>query len=242
MSEKNSAFMMHWGIVLLVNQIVLFHGCFKIVCLLAALPHTGIIAYLYTAFVWEPEEETLEKPKPSYEKQTETDPLKQKGDAYEKFIGKKFEAKGELVVYNGLIRGMDDRGVDIISLSSKQKIINLIQCKNWTYKEMNFSDIEEIYRKLNQYALDIDELDTQSINHYLHNKKSEDEIDNEIKSAMRYTTLRKTLYIASEKVINPEIGKHLTMIQTNIFRYKDMKIVFVPLEDKGTQPPYTESA
>lgn len=239
MSEKNSAFIMHWGIVLLINQLVLFHGCFSPTCLLAALPHTGIIAYLYTAFVWEPEEKISEendssKPSPkikkqSYDEQAANDPLKQKGDAYEKFIGQKLEAKGELVIYNGLIRGMEDRGVDVISLSSKERSINLIQCKNWTYREMKFSHIEEIYRKLNQYTLDIDELDTQHINSYLHSKKSEDAISDGVQHAMAYTTLRKTLYIASEKVINPEIGEHLKMIKPNIFKYEDMKIVVISI-------------
>ncbi len=37
--------------------------------------------------------------------------------------------------------------------------------------------------------------------------------------------IRKTLYIASENVIDLGIGKHLTMIKPNIYRYEDMKIV-----------------
>jgi len=126
-----------------------------------------------------------------------------------------------------LIRGFDDRGADIISLSDTNRTINLLQCKNWNYKEMKLSYIQEIYQKLNQYDLDIDELDIQTINRYLHTKRDRDEISDRVKSARAYNTIRKTLYIASEKVINPEIGEHLKMLQPNIFQYRDMKIVFV---------------
>ena len=125
MTEKHSAFFMHWGVILLLNQIILFHGCFQVHCLLAALPHTGIIAYLYTAYFWKPEEELAEektlRKKVKPEEELKRDPLKMKGDAYEKFIGKKLEEKDELVIYNGLIRGMEDRGVDIISLCKIQE-------------------------------------------------------------------------------------------------------------------------
>ena len=233
MSYKHSAFMTHWGIVLLVNQLVLFHGCFSPGCLIAALPHTGIIAYLYTAFVWKPEEELAEekifRKKVKSEEELKSDPLKMKGDAYEKFIGKKLEEKGELVIYNGLIRGMEDRGVDIISLSSREEVINLIQCKNWTHMKMELSHIKEIYIKLTLYTLDFHQLDAQTINTYLHSKKEKNEIDATIDEARHYGKIRKTLYVASENVINPEIGKHLKMIKPNIFRYENMKIVFVAI-------------
>ncbi len=174
-----------------------------------------------------PTEEKENKFTNTKEDKLSNDPLKQKGDAYEKFIGQKFEAKGELVIYNGFIRGYEDRGVDIISLDATQKAIHLIQCKNWNYREMNLSHIEEIYRKLNHYTLDIEELDTHTINSYLAHKREEEEIKENLAEVRNYTNIRKTLYIASEKVIDPEIGKHLKMLQPNIFRYEDMKIVFV---------------
>ena len=157
------------------------------------------------------------------------DPLKMKGDAYEKFIGKKLENKGELVIYNGLIRGMGDRGVDVISLCEKEEVINLIQCKNWTNMKMELSHIQNIYSKLTLYTLDFQQLNAKTINTYLHSKKEKSEIDQIVDKAVDYTNIRKTLYVASENVINPEIGKHLKMIKPNIFRYEDMKIVFVRL-------------
>jgi hypothetical protein len=45
MKEKINAFFMVWGIVLVVNQVFIFHGCFSPSCLFTALPHTGIIAF-----------------------------------------------------------------------------------------------------------------------------------------------------------------------------------------------------
>ncbi len=57
---------------------------------------------------------------------------KEKGDSYEKYIGKKLENKGQLVIYNGLIHGYDDKGVDIISISSASETINLkLRVKNY---------------------------------------------------------------------------------------------------------------
>ena len=37
--------------------------------------------------------------------------------------------------------------------------------------------------------------------------------------------IRKTLYVSSDKVMDLNIGEFLTMINPNIFKYLDMKIV-----------------
>lgn len=37
-----------WIIILLINQIFIFGACFYPTCILAALPHTGIIAFFIT--------------------------------------------------------------------------------------------------------------------------------------------------------------------------------------------------
>ncbi|WOE69948.1 hypothetical protein RZR97_12725 [Hydrogenimonas thermophila] len=161
-------------------------------------------------------------------KKTEQDPLKAKGDEYEKYIGRKFEDKGELVIYNGLIRGYEDKGVDLISICNKTDTINLIQCKNWTQKSMRLEDIQKIYTKLSQYDFDFFDLSIWEINNYLKLKKDHNRIRKIIKSTkqnFKKFKVRKTLYISSDKVIDLNIGKHLTMIKPNIFKYKDMKIV-----------------
>jgi hypothetical protein len=43
-------FLVVWVIVILVNQLAIFGACFAPYCLIAALPHTGIIAALITFF------------------------------------------------------------------------------------------------------------------------------------------------------------------------------------------------
>jgi len=161
-------------------------------------------------------------------KKTEQDPLKAKGDEYEKYIGRKFENKGELVIYNGLIRGYEDKGVDLISICNKTDTINLIQCKNWTQKSMRLEDIQKIYTRLSQYDFDFFDLSIWEINNYLKLKKDHNRIRKIIKSTkqnLKKFKVRKTLYVSSDKVIDLNIGKHLTMIKPNIFKYEDMKIV-----------------
>jgi hypothetical protein len=43
-------FLVVWVVVVLVNQIAIFGACFAPYCLIAALPHTSIIALLITYF------------------------------------------------------------------------------------------------------------------------------------------------------------------------------------------------
>ena len=156
------------------------------------------------------------------------DPLKAKGDRYERYIGKRFEDKGDLVIYNGFIRGFEDGGVDIAVISKDTKTINLVQCKHWSLKILEFDHIEKIYEKLNTYNLDFLRLSANQIDEQLSTKKQNVEIEKSLLTARnneKTLLIRKTLYISSDKVVDLEIGKHLTMIQPNIFRYQDMKIV-----------------
>jgi len=44
-------FFVTWIIILLINQIFIFGACFAPYCLLAALPHTGVIAGLIVYFI-----------------------------------------------------------------------------------------------------------------------------------------------------------------------------------------------
>jgi len=46
-------FLVIWIVVLIVNQLFIFSACFAPYCLIAALPHTGIIAALITYFTIE---------------------------------------------------------------------------------------------------------------------------------------------------------------------------------------------
>jgi hypothetical protein len=245
MKEHLKFFLVLWTCLLIANQIFLFNGCFSLYCIIAALPHTGIIAFILALFIIRKEKApqnnrenlpptkttvALKREPPSIEME---DPLKKKGDKYEKFIGLNFEKQGDIVIYNGFIQGYEDEGVDIIAVSSSLKSINFIQCKNWTRKSMNLIDIIKIYEKLNKFDFGgcIGKIKDPTIYQYLQLQDIDKNIlINHLDQIRRYYrgyTIRKTLYISSEKVINLEVGKYLTMVKKNIFRYKDMKIVLV---------------
>ena len=232
-------FFITWGIVLLVNQIFIFGGCFAPYCIVAALPHTGVISavIVYLYFQEEKKEKTIQQER-SYESQytsnnDKVDPLKEIGDAYEKEIGKEFESKGDFVIYNGLISGVADGGVDLIVISPDSQSINLVQCKNWHKMKMEHHHISSVYDKLTNYSSNIKysigyivvKYSYVALQKHLHYKKECDEIANILKASSNYTNIRKTLYIATDKVVDLDVGQHLTMIKPNIFRYKDMKIV-----------------
>ena len=232
-------FFITWGIVLLINQIFIFGGCFAPYCIVAALPHTGVISavIVYLYFQEEKKEKTIQQER-SYESQytsnnDKADPLKEMGDAYEKEIGKEFESKGDFVIYNGLISGVADGGVDLIVISPDSQSINLVQCKNWHKMKMEYHHISGVYDKLTNYSSNIKysigyivvKYSYVALQKHLHYKKECDEIANILKASSNYTNIRKTLYIATDKVVDLDVGQHLTMIKPNIFRYKDMKIV-----------------
>ena len=63
MIDKIKAFFITWGILLILNQIIFFGGCFKLYCLSAGSVHTGIIAFLLIYFdnKTKKEENILEK-------------------------------------------------------------------------------------------------------------------------------------------------------------------------------------
>ena len=232
-------FFITWGIVLLVNQIFIFGGCFASYCIVAALPHTGVISAVIVYLNFQEEKEkTRQEQERSLESQyirndKETDPLKEIGDAYEKEIGKEFESKGDFVIYNGLISGVADGGVDLIVISPDSQSINLVQCKNWHKMKMEHHHISSVYDKLTNYASNINysigyivvKYSYVALQKHLHYKKECDEIANILKATKNYTNIRKTLYISTDKVLDPDINQYIKMIKPNIFRYKDMKIV-----------------
>ena len=224
-----------WVFVLILHQIVVLGGCFALSCILIGIINIGVIAFLLSYFSTDDNKQDNKQDDffkdvfdEDEEIKVEQHPLKTKGNEYEKYIGKKFEEKGELVIYNGFIKGYEDKGIDLISICHKTYNINLIQCKNWTNKPIYLEDIQEIYNKLSQYDFDFFDIPIWQINKYLQLKKKETYIRNIIKNVeqnFENFTIRKTLYIGSGKVIDFSVYNHLTKIKPNIFRYKDMKIV-----------------
>lgn len=51
------------------------------------------------------------------------------GEQYEKYVGAIFRRQGYSVNYNGIKRGFDDEGIDLICKKADEVL--LIQCKNW---------------------------------------------------------------------------------------------------------------
>jgi len=159
---------------------------------------------------------------------------KKSGNIYEKYIGNKFEEKGELVIYNGFLLGCKDNGIDVISISSREKSINLIQCKNWINKPLNISHIQDIYEKLNKFKMDFYFIDSKYIQNELNIKMPItkcNEILHEVKSNLSFYTIRKTLYIGSHEVIHQNVKSMCQIIKPNIWKYYDLKIVIKRLND-----------
>ncbi len=243
-----------WVIVLILNQVFIFGGCFRFYCLLEALPHTGLISafiayfYLKSKENKEPEQESElkptrrkkhPKPKPAKKSQNtkktqpENDYKKQLGDDYEKLIGRNFEEKEDtVVIYNGFIKGYKDKGIDIIAISPKEKTINLVQCKYWIRKEIKLDDIKNIYTKLDVHYnnFDLYYLSSSDIYHHTQIQNTSivdiDKTMDDLRKNITSYTIRKTLYAASDKVVDLSIGEHMTMLKPNIFKYKEMKVVF----------------
>ena len=131
----------------------------------------------------------------------EDDVLKLRGDGYELHVGRKFELKGDLVIYNGLIRGYEDQGVDVIVLSKSSQSIHLIQCKHWKRYEFTQAHLEKIYSKLCNYHPDYQRINPDQINHYLSVKKNNADILEAIQASEKFSQVRKTLYLSSSHVI-----------------------------------------
>lgn len=164
------------------------------------------------------------QPEADNEKVRENDVLKSRGDGYELHIGRMFERKGDLVIYNGMIRGYKDQGVDLIVISKNDQSVHLVQCKHWKKYEFTEQHLISIYRKLSSYYRDYADLQPEAIKHYLAIYFSDDDIRQRIKESQSYT-LRKTLYLASDKVMTVDVHTKLTPLRENIYRYQDMKVV-----------------
>lgn len=85
---------------------------------------------------------------------------KEKGDVYEKKVGKEYENKGYSVIYNGLEKGRKDGGIDLIC--SKENEILLIQCKNWENSKINYLHVKAFHSDCIKY-IDENNLDKNDI-------------------------------------------------------------------------------
>jgi len=51
MNDNIKNLLIIWAIVMLLNQVLLFSACFKVHCLINAIPHTFIIAFVINMII-----------------------------------------------------------------------------------------------------------------------------------------------------------------------------------------------
>jgi len=185
----------------------------------------AILFYFFSIYLLKRKAKDKPKSKTTLLSQKEKDFLKAKGDLYEKFIGQYFEKKSELVIYNGFIYGYADKGVDLISICSSKRTINLIQCKDWSSKKMFLEDIEKIYKKLSLFDVKYITKDSRAIKKYLKIKKNLPIIEKILAQDKSKFKVKKLLYMSAFEVIDENAHTKITKIKSNIFTYKDMQII-----------------
>lgn len=80
-----------------------------------------------------------------------TDDKKALGDAYEAHVGKLFEERGYIVKYQGLEKGREDGGIDLIAVNKSEAVF--IQCKNWARagKKINMHMVKAFSTDVSDY-------------------------------------------------------------------------------------------
>jgi len=75
------------------------------------------------------------------------------GRDYERYVGYQYESKGYNVYYQGIIKGLDDLGRDLIV--TKDDTVIVIQCKNWSKeKQIHEKHIFQLFGTAIAYRLD----------------------------------------------------------------------------------------
>ncbi len=75
------------------------------------------------------------------------------GRDYERYIGFTYETKGWQVVYQGIIKGYEDLGRDLIA--SRDQAVHIIQCKRWSEtKEIHEKHVFQLYGTVVAYRID----------------------------------------------------------------------------------------
>lgn len=84
--------------------------------------------------------------KPSYQER------KKRGNDYEIHVGKYYETQGYKVIYNGLINGKKDDGIDLLADNEHETL--LIQCKGWQTAEIKQKHLKEFIGNCTTYLED----------------------------------------------------------------------------------------
>jgi len=79
------------------------------------------------------------------------------GRDYERFIGYKYEMRGYKVYYEGIVKGFDDLGRDLICIKDNE--IEIVQCKCWAkYKTIHEKHINQLYGTVVKYYIEHKEM------------------------------------------------------------------------------------
>ncbi|BDY12392.1 hypothetical protein HCR_07040 [Hydrogenimonas cancrithermarum] len=150
----------------------------------------------------------------------------EKGKNYELFIGLHHEKNGGLVIYNGQIRGFEDKGVDLVYISPKNRTLDLVQCKHWD-SPMERDLLPNVYKKLSAYDFDFVNLDASIIVEKLQIATGLPFVEkalNEFRENKGSYKVRKIFYIARGWTAT-FLGGSTHETGKGIYCYKDMKIV-----------------
>ena len=77
---------------------------------------------------------------------------KKRGNDYEIHVGRYYENQGYKVIYNGLLKGKKDGGVDLTAENAHETL--LIQCKAWRTAEMKRRYVVEFMGNCSTYLMD----------------------------------------------------------------------------------------
>lgn len=119
--------------------------------------------------------------------------MKRKGDRFEKDVGKKFEENGYKVIYNGILNGIKDEGIDLICKSSNKTF--LIQCKNYSMaNSIGHEDIKIFHSNAIRF-IDLNNLNKNSV-YLIYAVPYEKVFDNSAKAVLKDKYYKcKPLYI-----------------------------------------------
>ena len=149
---------------------------------------------------------------------------KEIGDNYENHIGQRYKDNEYLVIYNGYIRGWEDRGIDLIAISLSKPVRHIIQCKNYDKTTLDIELADKILKNLKFHHNDYLRLKPAEINYYLDDELKGTELIEHVVRSSEYNA-KLILYIPYFRVISNPLKKRLKMITSNRYYYGELLIV-----------------
>jgi len=162
------------------------------------------------------------------------------GKIYEQYIGYTYEKQGYEVYYQGIIKGYEDLGRDLICI--KNGITHIVQCKNWSKKKViRENSINQLYGTTVKYWIEQNKNDSMQMyildeNVYCSEFTRDYKIGN-IKAVLYTSTILSDTATEFAQALgievheNFELGKY-PMIKCNINRITKEKIYHLPFDQQ----------